>query len=421
MLKMGFAQRDITPAGSVKMVGFGRADEWSRGVESPLMAQLAVWESGEEFACLAAVDSIGFSTENSGRLRLAVGEALGISPERVMLCFSHTHSAPDESASPEYFSLVRERAAEAAREAAASMEEVWSASGRARAELGVNRRGGATDDRIGILLHTSPEGVPRLVVMRVAAHCNCLKADNYLLSPDYFGAVRARFSQRYGCPVIVTQGAAGDVAPKFYKSNIAVPDGCDGRSIRSEEALEDMAREALNAAVPVIERLEPEADDYLAVYSAGTRLWSDVPTREEAEATAREAMEACGIDGSAWLSEVARLGEEGIDEISEEVEAQYLTVGGFTLCGVPHEIMCRTAMRLTERLNDADFYFGGYTNGSAGYLPMADEFDRGGYEVFWSLLTYWPYFHRVWPLRRDSERRLEELVSESRRRRGPFG
>ena len=64
MLKMGFAQRDITPAGSVKMVGFARADEWSRGVESPLMAQLAVWESGEEFACLAAVDSIGFSTEN---------------------------------------------------------------------------------------------------------------------------------------------------------------------------------------------------------------------------------------------------------------------------------------------------------------------------------------------------------------------
>ncbi|MDD3243032.1 MAG: hypothetical protein PHD32_04820 [Eubacteriales bacterium] len=45
------------------------------------------------------------------------------------------------------------------------------------------------DERIGILKVTDAEsGALRLLLLRVTAHANVYKADNDLLSSDYFGA-----------------------------------------------------------------------------------------------------------------------------------------------------------------------------------------------------------------------------------------
>ena len=422
MLLMGFAQVDITPDGPVEMVGFGRADEMSRGVESPLAAQISVWESGEEVCCLTAVDSIGFSVKNSRLLRETVADVIGVTASRVMLCFSHTHSAPNESSSREYFSFVRDKVAEGAKKALESMRPVRIGWKSAKAEIGVNRRrGGRVDDRVGILKVCAEGGEPVLALLRLTAHCNSLKADNYLISPDYFGRVRSLLSNKFGCPVMLTQGAAGDVAPRYYCSEINVPDDCAGRSIRSEAALDDMAAAVLKAAAPVFENVSAEEVDFLAMYANTIDLWADVPGEEEAKRTAAEAMAACGIDGSSWLKETERLRAEGTEEQSEKVEVQFFNAGGFTLCGVPDEVMSESTLRLSERLDDENFHFGGYTNGCCGYLPTAEEFDRGGYEIYWSLLTFWPYFGRVWPLRRDSEERLAEFIAKNRREYSGFG
>ena len=421
MLLMGFAQVDITPDRPVEMVGFGRADEWSRGVEAPLLAQLSVWESGEEVCCLAAIDSIGFSVRNSQLLREALADAVGVTATRVMLCFSHTHSAPNESASPEYFRFVCEKLTGGAKSALKSMVPVHIGWGNVPVKIGVNRRGGRVDERAGVLRVCTENGAAALVLLRLTAHCNSLKADNYLLSPDYFGRVRTLLSGRCGCPVLLTQGAAGDVAPKYYDSKLEIPDGCGGRSLRSASALDDMAGEVLKAVAPFVEELPVSSVDFLAMYANKIDLWADVPNEEEARRTVSEAAEACGLDGRDWLAEVARLRAEGIDEQRETVEVQFFNAGGYTLCGVPDEVMCETALKLAERVGDENFHFGGYTNGCRGYLPTAEEFDRGGYEVYWSLLTFWRYFGRVWPLRRDSEERLAEFAVRNRREYSVFG
>ena len=47
MLRMGFAEADITPDRPVELVGFYRKDNISKGVLAPLKAQAAVWEAGE--------------------------------------------------------------------------------------------------------------------------------------------------------------------------------------------------------------------------------------------------------------------------------------------------------------------------------------------------------------------------------------
>ena len=71
MLKMGYAEADITPVTSVETVGFGRADNLSRGILQPLLAQVTVWEK-DGLYCLITIDSLGFNTELSEKLRDSV-------------------------------------------------------------------------------------------------------------------------------------------------------------------------------------------------------------------------------------------------------------------------------------------------------------------------------------------------------------
>ncbi|MDD3243033.1 MAG: hypothetical protein PHD32_04825 [Eubacteriales bacterium] len=117
-LFLGFAQRDITPSGSVQTIGFGKADPFSRGVMDPLAAQASVWRQGDFLCCLIAVDHIGFSARHCAQLRGEIARLLRITPAQVMLCFSHTHAAPNDALEQSWFAFAAEKICQAVREAA---------------------------------------------------------------------------------------------------------------------------------------------------------------------------------------------------------------------------------------------------------------------------------------------------------------
>lgn len=419
-LQMGVAERDITPSGPIETIGFGRGDEWSRGVLHKLWVQAAVIRHGEERGCMITLDHIGFSRQHAEELRDAVGWILSVSREKVMLCFSHGHSSPNESLSPEYYHFVCEQVKDAVSKAAQNMVNVRAVWGNAYTDIGLNRRGddGALDRRIGILkVCRADSGEPFLLLLRLTAHGNVLKEDNYLISPDYFGTVRDVLADTYHCPVMVTQGAAGNVSPKYFKSSINPPDAGDDRFIRADDALERMARTILRDAGPVIEGLYPKAVSHFSMYSQVIELQADVPSCEEALRIAEEARRFCGIDGTGWLGEVESLNRNHTEQQTETVEVQYLTIDEGCLCGVPNEVMVELALSLSDILHNDRFYFGGYTNGCTGYLPTEEEFDKGGYEVYWSMLLFYLYHGRVFPLRRDSASKLVHFTAENYRKR----
>ena len=415
-LVLGFVETDITPSVPIETVGFGREDQMSRGILHPLSAQVAVWQLGEELCCVAAIDHIGFSKQHANALRDEVGKVLCISREKIMLCFSHCHSAPNESASPEYYRFVCNRVKDAAAQALQDMVPVNAIWGNAFTDIGLNRRKGcdALDRRIGILkICDSENSELKLLLLRLTAHNNVLKADNYLISPDYFGTVRDTLSKEFGCPIMVTQGSAGNVAPRYFKSTINPPDAADERFIRSDTALEDMAKAVLRDVKPVAMSLHPQKIDRLALHSRQITLTADVPSSPRAVNIVDEARQYCGIDGTGWLKQVQSLLQSGIHQQTEDVEVQYFSLGDGCLCGVANEVMVEFALRASELLQDDFFYFGGYTNGCTGYFPTEEEFDKGGYEVYWSMLIYYVYHGRVFPLRRDSASKLIRFVAEN--------
>ena len=403
MIKLGYAQTNITPKMPVQLVGFNRKDNTSRGVLKPLYAQVAVWESKDR-CCLITIDSIGFKRELADELRSKVRSILKVSSDKVMLCFSHCHSAPNIDDSEEYFKMVCENIVIAVQRAEADMHLVLVGWDNAEVTIGVNRRENNTklDQRAGILKVCGLDKEERkLLLVRVTAHCNVLKRDNYLISPDYFGNIRELLQEKFGCPVMVVQGSAGNIAPKYFCSEETPIDARGEQYIRSDTALEDMAAavyEKLSQRIALIEVADKSEID---MYSREMSLYADVPSLAVAENIAEEAKRYCGIDGTSWLEEIERLRNAGVYRQEETVEVQYFAIGRWGICGVPYELMVEFALEAMEQLKNQFFYVNGYTNGCLSYFPTEDEYDRGGYEVYWSILIYYKYFNRVFPFERD--------------------
>ena len=136
------------------------------------------------------------------------------------------------------------------------------------------------------------------------------------------------------------------------------------------------------------------------MYVRRGELWADVPDMRRAHEIADEARVKAGIDGTRWLAEVERLNAQGILRQREYASMQFFRLNEGALIGIPNEVMCELALAVQARAGRLAF-LGGYTNGCMGYLPTAEEYDRGGYEVLWSMLNYFMYFGRVMPLNRD--------------------
>ncbi len=425
----GFAEIDITPEkpDENQLIGFNRPDSRARGILHPLKAQVLMFQSDVKICCLIAVDSIGFSTELTDQLRDGIAEQINTSRENIMVCFSHTHSAPNAASNgAAYFKFAQHKIEKAVKEASLTMFPMKAAWGIAENTIGVNRRGESVsiDKRIGVLKITDAvTNKIKLLLLRVTAHANVLTSDNYLISSDYFGLTRDLLEKEYNCKVLMTQGAAGNVRSKYRQKNA---DFLEEHPLEASEitldtkakhAIFDESIAALNrnageihkAVISVVDKIHPTIIYRLTMSSDIHTFLADVPPVNRAQEIVSEALSA-GIGGKDWLEEVKELNVNGIKSQESRKEIQFLCLNNGGLCGVADEPMCEIAIDIQEKANDSLIFFGGYTNGYEGYLPTADEYDKGGYEVLWSNLIYYKYYNRVMPLNRDTSENLAGIV-----------
>ncbi len=425
---MGYEERIITPEKPVQMAGYdARIDNCSRGVMKDLKAQILVIKKNEERFCLITIDSLGFTVELTSFLRRKAAEILSAKMEQVMICFSHTHAAPNAAVEKEYYDFVCQSILSGVKNADESMVPVYAGWGIAENTVGMNRRESnqPIDPRMGILkICGEDQEKIKVLVVRVTAHCNVLMPDNYLISPDYFGEAREALERRYGCNVMMVQGASGDVRPRYRQENadyleiypaeehlmdnsVQLKERSDAQS---QKALKDMAEAICESLYPVVNLIKTEPVSRVSMYSVKSSFYADVPALNRAGEIAAEAWEMGRIDGKGWLREVERLLNKGEKKQGAEIEIQFFAVNDGCLCGVPNEVMSDIAVNIWKKSNNPMLFFNGYTNGCSSYLPTAAEYDKGGFEVLWSNLLYYQYHGRVMPLNRDTAKRLEDEV-----------
>lgn len=402
--KAAFAQADITPDFQVELIGCYREDSLSQGVLHPLYAQVLVMEFDGRKYSLISIDSLGLTTKLSDELRLMVAKELETSVSCIMLCFSHTHSAP-EPLSPvngeRYFSLMCQQIKKCVEEALKNLEPCKAGWAMTNTQIGENRREGCTevDNRLGAFKITdTATGRPIAVIFRMTAHANVLMSCNNKISSDYFGLAREKLQSHFLCPAVLIQGASGNIKP-------AGVDKILGGRISDLDRISDM----LLASAKQLQFDMTEVSS-LQMVSKTLDYYSDVPSDEESKRIADDAKETCCIDGSEWLRECERLRESGIAFQVQEGEIQFFILGEGCFCGVPDEIFCEISLEATKRAQAPFLFLNGYTNGCTGYLPHCEEWVKGGYETLYSYLQYYGFHGHVMPFRKDTADRLIKLV-----------
>ena len=404
-LLVGVARADITPAPGIHMGGYWGRKSGATDVHDPLMAKMLTFELGTTRAALVALDLVGLDAATVASVRRRIEKGVGIPGEGIMICCSHTHAGPltapfrgmgeiDET----YLAEVEETVVRLAEEGMAAPQPARVAHARVEARLGINRREAR---QTGVEIGHNPDGpvVSYAHLVRFegeegllatlfshACHGVVLGGANHSISADFPGAA-ARFVEREtGAPALFVNGACGDINPRKTGGSFedveelgrelgqAIVDGLDGVSAVKITSLRHALEEVQLPLCEPPSRLQAEVEklalqlkaELKKIASDGGDIWAQrVPQAhlEWAQAT---------LD---WVKK----GEDR--ERSQRFEIQVLALGGLALLGMEGEIFSRYQLELEEESPLPATLLCGYANGCVGYVPTADEYARGGYEV----------------------------------------
>jgi hypothetical protein len=395
-------------------------------------------------AVIVDLDLLHLSLALAGSMRQAISELTGVPASHVRVSATHTHSGPTlgQTWVEEGAELVAPYAASLPGRVAGAVWAAWRglvpvrvAAGVGRCAIGVNRRAQAPDGRtvVGrnpagffdqavrvLRLDAAPEGDsegegrPLVALLHYATHPTLMAHENRLITPDYPGVARRTVETITGATCLFLQGCAGDIGPAWGITEGHTADTSyyhrAGKILGAEAArvfltLETRPFEATFAGVlesgaplGVYRHVPaPEPDGALRVATAAATLpVRPFPTREEGEARAagarevlatlrREGAPAQAVAEATWRAK--RIAQQaGHSRLTDgrptvEVELQAIRVGQAALLGAPMEVFNALGAAVSEGSPFPWTAVSGYSNGSTGYLPTAEAFGPGGYEV----------------------------------------
>ena len=410
MSKVGVCKVDITPPVGIDFVGYHR-ETGINNIEERIYGTIFVFEKDEMKTVFISIDNIGMLVEATNFIREQVASRLHVPFERITVVYTHTHSGPetvgDDPLVQSYKTLLVNNVVHGAVTANNNLklcEVGWSVT---TGNIGVNRRErtsdgkakmgtnieGVVDKRIGMLAIRDVETKELSgVVIFCTAHPNVLKGDSDVLSADYPGMTRELLEKIVNCPVIIVQGAAGNVNAKYRGSR---------------EALNQMAYMLSGHVLTMLPTVTYSPIVNVRTVSSTMQMkLKDIPEIDEIQKMAQLAEKQWGVNADEWLAIVLEKYEQGMRRLSIDLEVQLFQVNDGIFSGIPMEPFSETALEMKEILQNELAFFGGYMNGYIGYLPTKEEFSYGGYEVELSPVVYGPVTNLLMP----PEENTEELV-----------
>src|ERR1700722_15621227 len=247
-LYAGAARVKLDPPAGLAMLGYGNRVGPNSGVHDDLTAQALVLSDGVNKIAIAGVDLLALGIRIADDIRERVAASTGIPADSIMVCSTHTHSAPPfnifatpradakpaEGRDVEWERALPAKIASAIIQANENLEPAILRSASAEFTLGVHRRllrphrqvqiaansSGPADAEVEALGAYRPDGTAIAFLMNYPCHGVVLCEDNLLYSRDWPGfamdeietAAAASGGSR---PIsIFIQGATGNIDPR---------------------------------------------------------------------------------------------------------------------------------------------------------------------------------------------------------------
>ncbi|PEK04540.1 neutral/alkaline non-lysosomal ceramidase N-terminal domain-containing protein [Bacillus wiedmannii] len=417
MSKIGVCKVDITPPIGIDFVGYHR-ETGINNIEERIYGTVFVFEKDEMKTVFISIDNIGMLVEDTNMIREQVASRLHVPFERITVVYTHTHSGPEtvgeQPLVKSYKKSLVNNVVHGAVTANNNLELCEVGWGVTTGDIGINRRertsdgrakmgtniDGVVDKRIGMLAIRDAE-MKELsgIVVFCTAHPNVLKGDSDVLSADYPGMTREILEKIVNCPVIIVQGAAGNVNAKYRGSR---------------EALKKMAYTLSGHVLTMLPTVTYSPIVNLRTVSSMMQMkLKDIPEMNEIRSMAQLAEKQWGVNTDEWLTIVLEKYKQGIRQLRIDLEVQLFQVNDGMFSGIPMEPFSETALEMKERLQNEIAFLGGYTNGYIGYLPTREEFAYGGYEVELNPVVYGPVTNLLMPPEENTASLIVQRVMKS--------
>jgi hypothetical protein len=392
-VNVGVARRDVSPPFGVDLCGFIARDGPNTGVHDPLHATALVASDGDRVVALTVCDLIGLGAKTVARLRSAVQQRTGIPAAAQMYACTHTHGGPDTgvitttgAADPAYLAGLDMAIVEAVAEAQACAVPARAGWGRGVCDAAFNRRQppGAVwpiDPDLLVARIERLDGSPLAALLHYTCHPTASGPGVRLVTSDWCGVARGVLEEEGSGPVLIVNGAAGDVNAKMEARGLAAAERA-GRQI-GEAALELWRSAAVadatvvdveSATVPLALVPLPDAPEL-------ARLWQEWQRILRAEPPGSAAYRGAIVTHRDYVQKLARLtfGSDPLPEIA--VETQALRIGPVVVASLPGEFFNAYGRQVKAAASDRPVMVAAWTNDNVGYFPTREQYPYGGYEV----------------------------------------
>ena len=398
MIRAGISEVNITPPVGVSMCGFAARKGPSEAIHDELFARALVLDNGETQVAIVGADVISFAPDLVNRIRGLVEQAVGISGDCVLLNGSHSHSGPTVMAfrcmgdrDAAYEDVLCRKVAGAIAMAAKGLAPASLSQGRAPVRIGHNRREmragrivlghhpkGPEAPWVDVLRVDAADGTPLAVVFATAAHPVNLNALS--ISAEFPGYAAQFVRDNLAMPLFL-QGCCGDIncSPKdgTFEGSALLGTRLGAATLTAALHAERLESDvlAVNNRVVELPLMLPKVDEAEhALADAEARLKR---TREDQNTTPYQLRQQCeGMVG--WAKDYVKAARTGGNP-TEPFAIQIIHIGNLAVVGYPGEMFVDYQLFL-EDARDKTLALA-YTNGCIGYVPTADAYAVGGYEV----------------------------------------
>jgi len=395
-LLCGASRTVITPPVGTLLYGY-RPDVVSTSVHDDLTLTAVAFTG----ALLVSVSVGDIQNELSNELRQEAAKESGIPAENILLCATHTHSAPNVSGMEGWGEIDRAYVdgillpalKQAAKQAVAEMvpAEVGYAVGESR--VGINRREHSPEG--GISLGQNPWGNfdPNMTVMAIrnaetrkgivnlihygchGTACGC----GHEITRDWMGGMTDRLENLTGVLTVFFNGAIGDVGPRL--TNL--------RTVGDITHVEELGSVAAGDAVRIYRQIRAFSPCDVKLYHGTVRLpYQSLTAKETVDAelaSIKEPEKLINISRLRYrhLCDMKAIWDSGNTEKPDDFSyAQtIIAVGDTVFIPFPYELFSEISLRLRAYSGYQNTLCLSCANGYEGYLPSEDQLCRGGYEV----------------------------------------